>query len=158
MTRVHNQVHDTLKQINHKQSAIHLEKVRHFDMNDWVLVDKRNPQVKAGNNRSLTNKWMGPYKVTKAIGSHAYQLEVPEGTRWHNVVHITLRKSFNRRNKPQDMDEDELDVYKVEFIIDSRKNRGVVKYRVRWVGYTKFEDTWETLNMLDNCPLCYMHR
>jgi len=39
------------------------------------------------------------------------------------------------------MDEDEPNVYKVKSIIDSRRNRGVVKYRVRWVGYTKFEDT-----------------
>ena len=39
------------------------------------------------------------------------------------------------------MDEDEPDIYKVECIIDSRRNRGGVKYRVRWVGYTEFEDT-----------------
>jgi len=51
------------------------------------------------------------------------------------------------------MDEDEPDVYEVESIFDSRRNRAVVKYRVRWVGYTEFEDTWETLDMLDNCAL-----
>jgi len=38
------------------------------------------------------------------------------------------------------MDKCELDVYQLESIIDSRKNTGVVKYRVRWVR-------------LDNCPL-----
>ena len=153
MTTVHNQVHDTLKQINIKRSAIHIEKARQFNVNDWVLVDRRNLQIKAGNNRSLTNKWIGPYKVTKAIGTHAYQLEVPQGTRWHNVVHTTLLKPFRRRDEPQDMEEDEEDVYEVESIIDSRKNRGVVKYRVRWVGYTQFEDTWETFDKLENCPL-----
>ena len=51
------------------------------------------------------------------------------------------------------MEEDEEDIYKVESIIDSRKNREVVKYRVRWVGYTEFEDTWETFDKLENCPL-----
>jgi len=40
-----------------------------------------------------------------------------------------------------------------ESIIDFRKNRGVVKYRVRWVGCTEFEDTWETLDMFYNCLL-----
>ena len=50
------------------------------------------------------------------------------------------------------MEKDE-DVYEVESIIGSRKNRGVVKYRVRWVGYTEFEDTWETFDKLENCPL-----
>ena len=81
MTKVYNQVHDTLKQINHKRRAIHLEKASHFNVNLWVLVDRRNLQIKVGNNRSLTNKWIGSYKVTKAIGTHAYQLEVLEGTR-----------------------------------------------------------------------------
>ena len=46
------------------------------------------------------------------------------------------------------MDEDEPHVYEVKSIIDSRKKKGVVKYRVRWVGYTEFEDTWEMLDML----------
>jgi len=144
MTTVHNQVHDTLKQINNKRSAIHLEKARRFAVNDWVLVDHRNLQIRAGNNRSLTNKWIGPYKVLEAIGSHAYRLEVPEGTQWHNVVHTTLLKPFHRRDEDQDMDEDDPDVYEVESIVNSRKIRAVVKYRVRWVGYTEFEDTWET--------------
>jgi len=45
-----------------------------------------------------------------------------------------LLKPFRRRDEPLDMEEDEEDVYEVESIIDSRKNRGVVKYWVRWVG------------------------
>ena len=122
MTTVHNQVHDTLKQINIKRSAIHIQKERQFSIDDWVLVDHRDLQIKAGNYRSLTNKWIGPYTITKAVGTHAYQLEVPQGTRWHNVVHTTLLKPCRRRNEPQDMEEDEEDVYEVESIIDCRKN------------------------------------
>ena len=153
MTAVHNQVNNTLKQIHHKQSTIHLEKAIHFNVDDWVLVHRRNLKVKAGNNHSRTNKWIGPHKVTKAVGSHAYQLEVLEGTRWYNVVHTTLLKPFRRRDEPQDMDNDDSNFYEVESIIDSRRNRGVVNYRVRWVGYTQFKDTREMLDMLNNCPL-----
>ena len=50
------------------------------------------------------------------------------------------------------MEEDEEGIYEVESIVDARKNRGVVKYRVRWVGYTEFEDTWEVFAKR-NCPL-----
>ena len=114
-------------------------------------MDHRNLQVRAGNNRFLTNKWIGPYKVLEAIGSHAYRLEVPEGTQWHNVVHTILLKPFHRRDEDQDIDEDDPDVYEVESIVNSQKIRGVVKYRVHWVGYTEFEDTWETWDKLDNC-------
>ena len=152
MTTVHNHIHDTIKRINEKRSTIHIEKARQFNIDDWVLVDRRNLQVKAGNNQSLTRKWLAPYKVIKVIGSHAYRLEVPEGTRWHNVVHATLLKPFRRRDKPQDMYEDEAEVWEVEEIVNSRTVKGVEQYRVRWAGCTEFEDTWETIDHLDNCP------
>ena len=90
ITTVHNHIHDVLKRINTKRSTLNVEIARQFNIDNWVLEDRRNLQVKAGNNKSLTRKWLGPYKVIKAIGSHAYRLEVPEGTRWHNVVHTTL--------------------------------------------------------------------
>ena len=141
MTTVHNQIHDTRKRINEKRSTIHIEKAREFKIDDWVLLDRRNLQVKAENNKSLTRKWLGPYKVIKAIGSHAYRLQVPEGTRWHNVVHTTLLKPFRRRDESQDMDEDEAEVWEVEEIVKFRTRKGVVQYRVCWVGCTEFEDT-----------------
>ena len=75
--------------------------------------------MKAGNNKSLTRKWLRPYKVIKAIGSHAYGLEVSEGTRWHNVVPTTLLKPFKRREEPQDMDEDEKEIWEVKEFINS---------------------------------------
>ena len=87
-----------------------MEKARHFNINDWVLVDRRNLQVKARNKKSLTHKWLEPYKVVKAIGCRTYRLEVPEGTRWHNVVHNTLLKLFRRRDEPYDMEEDEKEI------------------------------------------------
>ena len=152
MTTVHNHIHDVLKRINHKRSTIYVEKARQFNIDDWVLVDGRNLQVKGRNNKSLTRKWLGTYKVIRAIGSHAYRLEVPEGTRWHNVLHTTLLKPFRRRDEPQDMDEDDEEIWEVEEIVNSRKVKGVVQYRVRWTGCIELEDTWETCEHLDHCP------
>ena len=152
MTTGHNQIHDTLKRIKEKRSTIHIEKARQFNIDDWILVDRRNLQVKAGNNKSLTRKWLGPYKVIMAIGSHTFRLEVPRGTRWHNVVRTTLLKPFSRRDEPQDMDEDEAEVWEVEEIANSRTVNGVVQYRVRCVGCTEFEVIWETIDHLDNSP------
>ena len=72
MTTVHNYIHNVLKRINNKRSNLHIEKARHFNIANWVLVDRRNLQVKAAKNKSLTRKWLGPYKLIKAIGSHTY--------------------------------------------------------------------------------------
>ena len=72
MMEVHSQIATTLKKINDKRSELSLEKARKFKVGDWVLVDRRNLSVKAGNNRSLTQKWIGPYQVIKTAGSHAW--------------------------------------------------------------------------------------
>jgi len=56
MTTVHNQIYHCLKQINIKRSAIHIEKACKVTVNNWVLVDRCNLQVKAENHRSLTNR------------------------------------------------------------------------------------------------------
>ena len=107
--------------------------------------------MKARNNKSLTRKWLGPYKVITAIGSHAYRLEVPEGTRWYNVVHTILFKAFRRRDEAQEMYENEEEIWYVEKIVNSKRVKGVVLYRMWWTGCTVLEDTWETFEHLDNC-------
>ena len=50
MTTVYNQIHNTIEYINKKRSTMYIEKARPFNIDDWVLGDRRNPQVKAGNN------------------------------------------------------------------------------------------------------------
>ena len=47
------------------------------------------------------------------------------------------------------MDDDD-DVYLVEDIIDKRKHKGKVQYKVKWKGYSVDEATWEPLEHLRN--------
>ena len=49
------------------------------------------------------------------------------------------------------MDEDEEEIWEVEEIVNSRRIKGVVQYRVRWTGCTELEDTCETFEHLYNC-------
>ena len=51
------------------------------------------------------------------------------------------------------MDKDEAEVWEVEEIVNSRTVKGVVRYRLRWAGCTEFENTWETIDHLYNCPV-----
>ena len=41
MTTVHNHIYNVLKRIYYKQSTLHVEKARQFNINNWVLVDRR---------------------------------------------------------------------------------------------------------------------
>ena len=50
------------------------------------------------------------------------------------------------------MGEDEAEVWEVQEILISRTSKGVVQYRVRWAECTEFEDTWESIDLLVNCP------
>jgi len=84
----------------------------------------------------------GPYKVNMTIGTHAYRLEIPEETRWHNVIHTTLPKPSRTRDDPQHMNENEdNEINEVETILNSRKYAGVVKNRIRWKCYDIMGDT-----------------
>ena len=48
------------------------------------------------------------------------------------------------------MVEDVEEIWDVEEIVNSRRVKGVMQYRVQWTGCTKLEDTWETFEHLDN--------
>jgi len=41
--------------------------------------------------------------------------------------------------------------YIVEKIMDKKTHNGVVKYKVKWLGYPTSQCTWEPLENLDNC-------
>ena len=128
MITVHNQIYVTLKRINEKCSTILIEKARQFCVHNFVLVDRCNLQVNAGNNQCLTRQWQEPYKVIKRIRSHAWRLNIPEGTHWYNVVYTTVPKLFRMSDEPLDMDEDDAEVCEVEEIVNSRTVTGVVQY------------------------------
>ena len=49
-----------------------------------------------------------------------------------------------------DLDEEDIE-YDVAQIVNSRRRRGIVEYRIRWDGYTEEDDTWETIDKL-SCP------
>ena len=69
--------------------------------------------------------------VIKAIGFNTYPLEVSESMRWYKVVHLTLLKQFRGQEEPQDRNKDKKEIWKVKEIVNSRRVKAVVQYRVR---------------------------
>ena len=50
--------------------------------------------------------------------------------RWHIIVHTTVLELFTRRDKPQDMDEDEKEIWEAKKNVNARKVKGVVQYQL----------------------------
>ena len=89
------------------------------------------------------SKWIGPYKVIRKVGTHAYELDIPKGTRLRKVIHTTLLKLFKERAEPQTMEvqEDEDMEFDVEEILNSVRRNGKVLYQIRCEEYGADNDT-----------------
>ncbi|QRV83751.1 Retrotransposable element Tf2 protein [Ceratobasidium sp. AG-Ba] len=142
------------------------EKIKHYydlkhrlpediKVGDKVWLDARNIKTE-GPVAKLSAKRIGPYRVLKKEGTHAFKLELPHTLKVHPVFHtslISLKKEdpFGREppQPPAEVTPDGEEEYEVEKILDSRKRRNQVQYLVHWKGYGPESNTWEPLEHLD---------
>ncbi|KAE8206768.1 hypothetical protein CF327_g7494, partial [Tilletia walkeri] len=132
-----------------------------FHVGDLVMLSAKNIRSKRPTAK-LDNRFLGPFKITARISSHAYRLELPSSMRIHNVFHVSLLEPHKTNTFPGRVQDPpppiEIDgdiQYEVERIVDSKLDRRYgcqLRYRVEWSGYTG-EDryTWEGADQL-NCP------
>ena len=112
--------------------------------------------------KKLAPKLYGPFKILKKIGSHAYQLQLQQRWKIHDVFHVSLLEPYRANSlagRPQERPEPEeiegQSEWEVEAILQSeirktsRKVKGRNKmfrslfYLVKWKGYPTDECTWE---------------
>jgi hypothetical protein len=128
----------------------------HFSIRDWVMFASTYLRQQRPN-KKLSDRYLGPFKVTGVIGEQAYELELLEKWINHPVFHVSLLESYSRRpgedpaSHPEvvflEGDEEE---YEVEEILDDRWRRGRAEYLVRWTGYTPAYDQWVIESDLGN--------
>ena len=131
---------------------------RVFVVGDRVLLSVEHLRV-VGDGRSpkLQSKYIGPFKVTRVVGSHAYELDLPPTMRIHPVLNISRLKAYHdgasthphrslphHRPPPEVGHEDGVEVYEVERILEQRGRGARAKYLVKWLGYPLWEATWQT--------------
>ena len=105
---------------------------------------------------------MGPFKVLGVVGDGkmTYKLELPmQMQRLHPVFHVSLLEPYRENVLPERVQElpppveveGELE-YEVAGILDSKIERGKLKYLLDWVNCGPEERTWEPVENVENAP------
>ena len=108
ITAIYNDIHNTLKYINDRQSGLSLDKARSYNPGDKVLVDRQNLTIKPGNNRTLTSKYIILFTVKQKVGSHRYEVETLNRICLYKAIYTSLLKPFQEKpENPIDINKDE---------------------------------------------------
>ncbi|CEL54850.1 hypothetical protein RSOLAG1IB_11795 [Rhizoctonia solani AG-1 IB] len=126
-----------------------------FEIGEEAWLDAKNVNLKTRSDK-LTERRLGPFKVTEKISDQAYRLELPETMRIHNIFYVGLLSKVKQNelqaweNRPPPITVDGEEEYKVKGIMDSRETKGKWEYLVKWKGYGPEESTWEPKSNLKN--------
>jgi Chromo (CHRromatin Organisation MOdifier) domain len=107
----------------------------------------------------------GPYEIIEVISPVAYRLQLPVGTKAHDVFNASMLKQYHgdanteRATLPllpvvmQDGEEE----FKVESIISHRHQRGKSQCLVKWLGWPLSDSTWRGEEQLTHCNSALKH-
>ena len=138
---------------------------RSFEVGDLVylrLQPYRQSSLKGIGKEKLKPRFYAPYRVICRIGEVAYELELPEGSRIHNVFHVSYLKKAIGQNITVTTDllplnEEEKLILELAEILEVRekvlRNRTVREYLVRWRHLPLDDATWETKHILQHLVL-----
>ncbi len=65
-----------------------------FKMGERALLSSKNIKLRSAGTPKLQPKWLGPFMITKLMGTQACELELPKSMRIHDVFHVSLLKPY----------------------------------------------------------------
>src|SRR5712672_3078968 len=127
-----------------------------FRVNDQVWLDAKNLTLPYQSNK-LAPRRQGPFHIKRIISPVAFQLDLPQSWRIHDVFHTSLLIPFKEtpahgpnysRPPPDLVDEDP--EYEVEAIINHQffGQMRRLQYLIKWKGYPHSDNTWEPVGNL----------
>jgi len=154
---------DALEKAQQSQAA-QANKTRvpsNFKIGDQVMVSTENIRPDTLGRAKLTNRFVGPFKITRSTGGDSFELQLPADMKIHPVFHSSLLKPFVPN--PKEFTDREPPVrhpvlvdgspeYVVEKILDHKALRSGTLYKVLWKGYPEEDATWEPEENLTNAP------
>jgi len=159
------EIKDTqMAQAEQANNARHPDPV--IEPGDKVWLRRRNIQTTRPSNK-LDHKQIGPYTILEKVGSRAYKLDLPATVRIYPVFHISLLEPTastepipgHQQPPPPPVIVQEQQEWEVEKILDSRRHRNQIQYRVKWTGFHDPDRTWYPARNFENLPdlICQFH-
>jgi hypothetical protein len=131
-------------------------KDRIFEVGDLVLIrySRMGPGYRPPkDHRHKLAPLHTPVRVVERLSPVSYRVDLPKGSRIHDVVSVTHLKRYNGEGEDVRplpiVTEEESEIYEVEKVMGERIKRGKTEFLVKWKGYPDEEMTWEESGNMD---------
>ena len=141
---------------------------RTFEVGDLVylrLQPYQRDSIKISGEEKIQPHLFGPYGIIKKVGVVAYELELPQGSRIHNVFHVSfLKRAIGQHITPLEMspplDEEGQLILIPEEILEvwekKLRKRSIKEYLIKWKDLHIEDATWESEQVVREIDLEFL--
>jgi Chromo (CHRromatin Organisation MOdifier) domain len=119
---------------------------RIYAVGDNVMLSSRHIRLRRAS-KKLSDRYLGPFPITKKLGQNAYQLSLPKMYgRIHPTFHVSLLEPYRLRKgcePPTPIEIDNEEEWEVDRVLDAEGSQPRRRFLVRWKGCTAEEDSWQ---------------
>ena len=129
-----------------------------FSSGEFVLLHAKNLPIKVPGSHKLKPLWVGPFRVVRAIGTNAYELDLPATLeRLHPLFNVSVLKHYKGQvlSPPDPIELDTGPEFEVEAILHHwwvGRCQSKLEFLVLFLGYDSSHNEWLPALHLVNAP------